>query len=770
MGLVSSPMPHHGPVTPLYSFAQFGYPSLPQDLSIPAQSLPQVTTAGGGSLSKSKSWPTPVSAATTGVSAQPGPGQLPETSSHSLSAPPSYSSVVSALIAPMPHYPLLAGNFYPQLPALTEAEQVMTTTAFPIKAQMIKDVFFTDAVAGDPLVTHLAHFEDEGEAIPLKSVFEVSRLSPPSSPSRLDHEDNSSLFGYDMDTVCSTPPLEGDGELLAESKFGQLEDGTEDHLRMITPPPHEYHSPQGEVPSRPDSAHSANSLPVVTSSSTQMGLYFLAQPQDMAMLVPSSAKYQSATSFSAPSYFGSAVTPSPVQTVSPRMLIHPNVLPNNPLASSNKKFGMAGRHGGPMSHSPTDDTSDESSNSYDEESDDDDYDAREYLPRPPTIMRGRPQLALKKSRSTPLAGTKRRRVVLDSEDEEVIVTKRSSTPAPPTTTTCRLVTPEPQPTTCGCAPENKGREVVQARPTQHPTLYETLTQTSIDWCRYCGTTEGINWRPGPWGKRTLCNKHGCDYKGYGFACKLPRLDLKAYVSESIEERDRPVLQLFCTACHDSRSYAGNVMVRCEGCPKAYHQQCFPGGIPDSLVQSNGTWYCDANCPANCRSKRVVVELPRKRLPLMCTPRAGGSAAIGTNATAVGGFVSPVTPNNEMERSTSRRISSPQPMSTVNGQSIPSTSINGSGAGVRVVNHRSNRRSRRVSSGFNANKSDIQLPPSPSPSVGEGDAPSPELSAEPSMATNLASPTNRGRTVGTKKRKQQHQQQQTLPTIAESGRA
>lgn len=36
------------------------------------------------------------------------------------------------------------------------------------------------------------------------------------------------------------------------------------------------------------------------------------------------------------------------------------------------------------------------------------------------------------------------------------------------------------------------------------TVFEKLSQSGIDWCRYCGTTEGVNWRPGPWGKRTLC--------------------------------------------------------------------------------------------------------------------------------------------------------------------------------------------------------------------------------------------------------------------------
>lgn len=40
--------------------------------------------------------------------------------------------------------------------------------------------------------------------------------------------------------------------------------------------------------------------------------------------------------------------------------------------------------------------------------------------------------------------------------------------------------------------------------TAKKTVFEKLTQSGIDWCRYCGTTEGVNWRPGPWGKRTLC--------------------------------------------------------------------------------------------------------------------------------------------------------------------------------------------------------------------------------------------------------------------------
>jgi hypothetical protein len=37
-----------------------------------------------------------------------------------------------------------------------------------------------------------------------------------------------------------------------------------------------------------------------------------------------------------------------------------------------------------------------------------------------------------------------------------------------------------------------------------PSIYQIFSKQNVDWCRYCGTTEGVNWRPGPWGKRTLC--------------------------------------------------------------------------------------------------------------------------------------------------------------------------------------------------------------------------------------------------------------------------
>ncbi|KAI8340640.1 hypothetical protein BC941DRAFT_223778 [Chlamydoabsidia padenii] len=153
-------------------------------------------------------------------------------------------------------------------------------------------------------------------------------------------------------------------------------------------------------------------------------------------------------------------------------------------------------------------------------------------------------------------------------------------------------------------------------------LYKHLLKHRVDWCRYCGTTEGVNWRPGPWGKRTLCNKHGCDYKGYGFACKLPRLDLTAFVKEPMDQRIRPVLQLFCSGCHRSESWADNLLVQCDGCPMAYHQSCRrQQDLDDDFCRSSTPFFCSGDsCRDNLKKKRVVVEFSRKRLPLMRTPK------------------------------------------------------------------------------------------------------------------------------------------------------
>ncbi|KAI9019218.1 hypothetical protein CLU79DRAFT_836830 [Phycomyces nitens] len=149
-----------------------------------------------------------------------------------------------------------------------------------------------------------------------------------------------------------------------------------------------------------------------------------------------------------------------------------------------------------------------------------------------------------------------------------------------------------------------------------PTVFESLTDAGVDWCRYCGTTESVNWRPGPWGKRTLCNKHGCDYKGYGLVSRLPRLDLSAFTNEPIEDRICPIIQEFCVVCKSPAFTADNLLVTCQGgCSRAYHQSCRSPIIKPHLFRDT-PWYCSSACRTNRLKNRVVVDLPRNHLPLM----------------------------------------------------------------------------------------------------------------------------------------------------------
>ncbi|KAJ2092934.1 hypothetical protein IW138_000647 [Coemansia sp. RSA 986] len=173
------------------------------------------------------------------------------------------------------------------------------------------------------------------------------------------------------------------------------------------------------------------------------------------------------------------------------------------------------------------------------------------------------------------------------------------------------------------------------RESLRPTIFEELSNNGVDWCRYCGTTEGINWRPGPWGKRTLCNKHGCDYKGYGFASKMPRLNLKSFADETLDERTRPVLQTYCQICQQDYSESENVLTHCDGCHRAYHQCCHPDGIADSDVRFDSRWFCEPSCRDNARKRRIIVELPKCRLPFMCSSRHtnSNSSSLGMFQTA-----------------------------------------------------------------------------------------------------------------------------------------
>lgn len=108
----------------------------------------------------------------------------------------------------------------------------------------------------------------------------------------------------------------------------------------------------------------------------------------------------------------------------------------------------------------------------------------------------------------------------------------------------------------------------------------------------------------------IYSKHGCDYKGYGLASRLPRLDLSAFTKEKLEDRQRPIVQQFCVICQAPEKTL-NKLVPCQGgCSRAYHQYCH------SIKPSQLPWYCSSLCQENKQKNKVVVDLPRKYLPLM----------------------------------------------------------------------------------------------------------------------------------------------------------
>lgn len=138
-------------------------------------------------------------------------------------------------------------------------------------------------------------------------------------------------------------------------------------------------------------------------------------------------------------------------------------------------------------------------------------------------------------------------------------------------------------------------------------IFEALSKSGIDWCRYCGTTNGINWRPGPWGQRTLCNKHGCAYHGYGFSKGLARLDLSAYQHETDLDRKRPIVQGLCAVCHT----ATEPEIACYGCPRAFHPACLPASLPRP-ASPHVPWFCTEECPKSYSKRSVSVACVKDR--------------------------------------------------------------------------------------------------------------------------------------------------------------
>lgn len=99
------------------------------------------------------------------------------------------------------------------------------------------------------------------------------------------------------------------------------------------------------------------------------------------------------------------------------------------------------------------------------------------------------------------------------------------------------------------------------------------------------------------------SKHGCDYKGYGLASRLPRLDLSDYMDEKIQDRIRPIVQEFCLVCQcPELADTSNQLIHCQGgCSRAYHQKCHK---PSIKADPSAPWYCGTSCKENRQLKKV----------------------------------------------------------------------------------------------------------------------------------------------------------------------
>lgn len=170
-------------------------------------------------------------------------------------------------------------------------------------------------------------------------------------------------------------------------------------------------------------------------------------------------------------------------------------------------------------------------------------------------------------------------------------------------------------------------------------IYKSLSEKGVDWCRYCGVAgdTGTFWKLGPWGDRSLCHKHGCEFFGCGFArVTKNRLDLTKYYGEKREDRNRPIISEFCSICWNAKKckeeevvgvgvgvgvsvlesveidnnhehkhepldleheheheLEADELIQCHGCPLSYHKSCLK-----SQTNFIFPFYCSLNCENN----------------------------------------------------------------------------------------------------------------------------------------------------------------------------
>lgn len=126
-------------------------------------------------------------------------------------------------------------------------------------------------------------------------------------------------------------------------------------------------------------------------------------------------------------------------------------------------------------------------------------------------------------------------------------------------------------------------------------IYEYFNEKGVDWCRYCGVAgeTGTFWKLGPWGDRTLCHKHGCEFFGCGFArVTRTRLDLTEFYGEKRSDRTRPIVSDYCSVCWEKVETSDeSEYLSCNGCPLTFHKSCY------NNVESS-PFYCTETCHEN----------------------------------------------------------------------------------------------------------------------------------------------------------------------------
>jgi hypothetical protein len=154
------------------------------------------------------------------------------------------------------------------------------------------------------------------------------------------------------------------------------------------------------------------------------------------------------------------------------------------------------------------------------------------------------------------------------------------------------------------------------------TIFESLEDVGGHWCRYCGTSMGHFWKSGPWGSKTLCNKHGCEYLGCGFAKSSPnRINLTEFEHETRKDRKYPILQEYCWSCWEKNDTENqDNFLRCYGCPIAYHKNCYcklKKIIDSDTFNASEKWFCNDNCIENFKTGKIKVNFSsRAQLPFL----------------------------------------------------------------------------------------------------------------------------------------------------------